>query len=63
MKNLSQPQIVGSMSATISIATNHLKAIMQVYGDNIPAETIKEVLEYLEKQYQVHDEQWNNRAS
>jgi hypothetical protein len=63
MKNLSQPQIVGSMSATLSILESHLKAIIQVHGEQIPAQAIKEVLEYVQKQYQAHEDQWNSRAS
>lgn len=62
-QKLTMPEIVGQMSATQSILEIELKVALDVYGDNIPAYRIKEILENLQKRIKTSDEAWENRAS
>lgn len=60
---LSMPEIIGKMSATQTIIEVELSVVLEVYGNNIPAYRIKEILENLQKRMKETDEAWENRAS
>lgn len=62
-RKLSMPEIVGQMSATQTIIEIELSVALEVYGDNIPAYRIKDILENLQKRMKEADEAWENRAS
>jgi hypothetical protein len=63
MEKLSMPEIIGKMSATQTIVEIELSVALDVYGDNIPAQRIKDILENLQKRMKEADEAWENRAS
>ena len=63
MNKLSMPEIIGKMSATQTILEIELSTSLEVYGENIPAYRIKEILENLQKRIKEADEAWENRAS
>jgi len=56
-------QIIGRMSATQTIVEVGLSVALEVYGDNIPAHRIKDILENLQKRMKETEEAWENRAS
>lgn len=62
-KKLSMPEIVGRMSASNTIIEIELSVALEVYGDNIPAYRIKDILENLQKRIKESEEAWENRAS
>ncbi len=62
MEKLSMPQIIGRMSATQTIVEIELSVALDVYGDNIPAYRIKDILENLQKRIKETEEAWEVRA-
>ena len=60
---LSMAEIIGQMQASQTILEVELKVALEVYGDNIPAHRIKEMLEDLQKRIKTSEEAWENRAS
>lgn len=60
---LSMAEIIGKMQASHTIMEIELKVALEVYGDNIPAHRIKEMLEDLQKRIKTSEEAWENRAS
>jgi hypothetical protein len=60
---LSMPEIIGRMSAIQTIVEIELSVALEVYGDNIPAYRVKEILESLQKKMKETEEAWENRAS
>lgn len=60
---LTMPEIIGKMSATQTIVEVELSTMLEVYGDNIPSDRIKAVLERLKERIKETDEAWENRAS
>ena len=62
MEKLTMPQIIGKMAADQSVMEIELKATIQVYGDNIPADSLKTILENLQKRIKNNEELWQNRA-
>jgi hypothetical protein len=63
MEKLSMPEIIGKMSASQLIVEIELSVALEVYGDNIPAVRVKQMLEDLQKRMKEADEAWENRAS
>ena len=63
MEKLSMPEIIGKMAATQTIVEVELSSILEVYGDNIPSDRIKAVLERLKERIKETDEAWESRAS
>ena len=62
MEKLSMAEIIGRMSATQTIIEIELSVALDVYGENIPANRIKEILEDLQKRMKQSNEAWENRA-
>lgn len=62
MEKLSMAQIIGKMSASHTIVEIELIAALEVYGENIPANRIKDILESLQKRKKESEEAWENRA-
>lgn len=62
MEKLSMAEIIGRMSATQTIIEIELSVALDVYGENIPANRIKEILEALQKRMKQSNEAWENRA-
>ena len=62
MEKLSMAQIIGKMSASHTIVEIELIAALKVYGENIPANRIKDILESLQKRKKESEEAWENRA-
>lgn len=60
---LSMSEIIGQMSATQTIVEIELSVALDVYGENIPAHRIKDILESLQKRIKEADKAWENRAS
>jgi hypothetical protein len=60
---LTMPEIIGRMSAIQTIVEIELSVALEVYGDNIPAYRVKEILESLQKKMKETEEAWENRAS
>lgn len=60
---LTMPEIIGKMSATQTILEVELSVSLEVYGDNIPAHRIKDILENLQRRIKETEEAWENRAS
>ena len=56
-------QIIGKMSATQTIVEVELRSALEVYGDNIPSHSIKNILENLQKRIKETEEAWENRVS
>jgi phenylalanyl-tRNA synthetase beta subunit len=63
MRKLTMPEIIGKMSATQTILEVELSTVLKVYGDNIPADAVKRILEDLQKRMKDSNEAWENRAS
>jgi hypothetical protein len=61
-QKLLMPEIIGKMSATQTIVEVELSVALQVYGDNIPAHRIKDILENLQRRIKETEEAWENRA-
>jgi hypothetical protein len=55
-------EIVGLLSANNTIVEIELSVALEVYGDNIPARRIKEILENLQRRMKQAEEAWENRA-
>lgn len=62
-RKLSMPEIIGQMSATQTIIEIELSVALEVYGDNIPAHRIKDILENLQRRIKQSEETWESRAS
>lgn len=62
MEKLETPQIIGSMSASLTIVQINLSSIIKTYGENIPAKVIQELLKEVTERVERHNEQWENRA-
>ena len=60
---LSMPEIIGKMAATQTVLEIELSTVLDVYGENIPADRIKVILEDLQRRIKESDEAWENRAS
>jgi hypothetical protein len=63
MRKLTMPEIIGKMSATQTILEVELSVALEVYGDNIPADAVKRILENLQTRIKDSNEAWENRAS
>ena len=61
-QKLLMPEIIGKMSATQTIVEVELSVALDVYGDNIPAHRIKDILENLQRRIKETEEAWENRA-
>jgi hypothetical protein len=59
---LSLPEIVGKMQASNTIIEIELSVALIVYGDNIPAHRIKDILDSLRKRMETTEQAWENRA-
>jgi hypothetical protein len=59
---LSLPEIVGKMQASNTIIEIELSVALEVYGDNIPAHRIKDILDSLRKRMETTEQAWENRA-
>jgi hypothetical protein len=62
-KKISFPEMVGKMSASQIIIEIELSVALEVYGDNIPAVRVKQMLEDLRKRMKEQEQEWENRAS
>jgi hypothetical protein len=62
-KKFSFPEMVGKMSASQIIMEIELSVALEVYGDNIPAYRVKQMLEDLRKRMKEQEQEWENRAS
>lgn len=56
-------EIIGKMSATQTIIEVELSVALEMYGDNIPAHRIKDILEGLQRRINETEEAWENRVS
>lgn len=63
MEKLSMPQIIGTLMGSQSIVEIELRVSIDVYGDNIPAVKVKEILESLQKRIKDSEEFWENRVN
>jgi hypothetical protein len=62
-KKFSFPEMVGKMSASQIIIEIELSVALEVYGDNIPAVRVKQMLEDLRNRMKEQEQEWENRAS
>ena len=63
MEKLTMPEIIGKLSAGNTIIEIELSVALEVYGDNIPAHRIQDILESLQRRIKQTEEAWENRAS